>query len=464
MRTGRSWATVCVAGTLCVPAVAGELDPPGPPEPTPGPEARVAVNETNTPGDDDSVFKISGPGSYYLTGNVTGASGEAGIEIASDGVTLDLNGFELVGVEGSLDGVVVTTPFLPRSNIAVRNGTVRSWGEDGVDVGAAVNVLVEDVAAVVCGRHGIVGSLGGVISGCAVSSNVDRGISVVGSFTISECAAVANIGVGISAGDGSTVVDCTANSNGSAPLSFPGIHLGDGSAAVGCVANGNDQAGIVGRDGCTVTSCTANGNAGTGIFVQLGSSVVGCSARDNEGLGISGSNVCRVESSIASSNDLAGIAVGLSSAVLNCSSISNLGEGINAGSGCSVQDCVARGNSIDGIVAATGSSVSGCTSSGNSGDGILTGFDTQIVGNVCQTNGVGTADGAGIHVTGSGSRVDGNSVTDNDRGIDVDDRGNLIVRNSAQGNTTDYDIAAGNDVGTMQTSPVGAGAWDNLVF
>jgi len=54
-------------------------------------------------------------------------------------------------------------------------------------------------------------------------------------------------------------------------------------------------------------------------------------------------------------------------------------------------------------------------------------------------------------------------VTENDRGIDVDAGDNLIVRNSANANTTaNYDIVGGNDVGTLQTTPVGAGAWDNF--
>ena len=59
-------------------------------------EPRVAINASNTPGDNDgtpSMFKITQPGSYYLTGNVAVGSGLDGIEIASANVTIDLNGF-----------------------------------------------------------------------------------------------------------------------------------------------------------------------------------------------------------------------------------------------------------------------------------------------------------------------------------------------------------------------------------
>jgi parallel beta-helix repeat protein len=41
-------------------------------------------------------------------------------------------------------------------------------------------------------------------------------------------------------------------------------------------------------------------------------------------------------------------------------------------------------------------------------------------------------------VTGNGNRIEGNQVTLNGVGIDVDVGGNLIIRNSARGNATDY--------------------------
>jgi hypothetical protein len=62
--------------------------------------------------------------------------GKHGIKIAARGVTLDLNGFDLVGVPamGSFDGVTVAVANL--TDIAVLNGSVRTWGDEGVDFGA----------------------------------------------------------------------------------------------------------------------------------------------------------------------------------------------------------------------------------------------------------------------------------------------------------------------------------------
>src|SRR5438105_3055049 len=104
-------AAILVGGAWWVSA--GDLNPPaGPVAPTHKTltevEPRIAINATNTPGDANSLFKITQPGSYYLTGNITGVAAKNGIAIAASGVTLDLNGFDLLGVASSLDGVSVT--------------------------------------------------------------------------------------------------------------------------------------------------------------------------------------------------------------------------------------------------------------------------------------------------------------------------------------------------------------------
>jgi hypothetical protein len=62
---------VATAGLL----IAGPLTPPAGPvtstyKPLSDVEPRIAINAVNTPGDSSSVFLITQPGSYYLTGNV----------------------------------------------------------------------------------------------------------------------------------------------------------------------------------------------------------------------------------------------------------------------------------------------------------------------------------------------------------------------------------------------------------
>src|SRR5690242_16063675 len=89
---------------MCVVSSAfgqGALTPPGVPAPMMKSldqiEPRTPVDATHTPGNSFEGFIISQPGSYYLTTNILGSSGKDGIEIATNNVSLDLNGFALLG-------------------------------------------------------------------------------------------------------------------------------------------------------------------------------------------------------------------------------------------------------------------------------------------------------------------------------------------------------------------------------
>lgn len=243
---------------------AGPLDPPagavsGTYKTLSDIEPRTAINATNTPGDADSRFKISQPGSYYLTGNVTGASGKHGIEIAADGVTVDLNGFDLRGVAGSLDGVSVTATNL--SNITVVNGSVRNWGDDGVDLATATtNCRVEGVLANGNAGNGISTNSASTISNCSASSNTGIGVFATLNSTILNCSASNNTGNGISTNGGSVISKCSATSN-----SGSGFSAGVGTSVVDCAAKFNTLDGIVCASSCQVRGNGCFSNSGTGI-------------------------------------------------------------------------------------------------------------------------------------------------------------------------------------------------------
>jgi hypothetical protein len=82
-----------------------------------------------------------------------------------------------------------------------------------------------------------------------------------------------------------------------------------------------------------------------------------------------------------------------------------------------------------------------------------------VLANTCDRNGLGSGgNGAGIHSTNSENRIEANSVTGNDRGIDVDSTGSLIIKNSAATNTTDYVIAASNRYGAIVNITAGGAA------
>src|SRR3954454_3804301 len=96
----------------------GSLTPPGAPAPTMKAldqiEPRIPISSL--------PFVISTSGSYYVTGNLTGLSGQHGISVNADNVTVDLGGFDLVGPGGAATGIRVQNSHV---NVTIRNGTVR---------------------------------------------------------------------------------------------------------------------------------------------------------------------------------------------------------------------------------------------------------------------------------------------------------------------------------------------------
>ena len=270
MRTRLACVVVCAVVAVCgVRSFGGDLNPPaGPIAPTPGPEPRIAISAVNTPGTALSVFRIAAPGSYYLAGNVTGVSGKNGIQIDADGVTVDLNGFTLTGVVGSLDGVSMSS-F--RENVVVRNGHVRNWGESGVETLIDIG-RIEGIVSSNNGAWGIdnapTTTFTTQIEGCSVYKN---GTLVAGAggmrggqvSTIMRCVAFSNTGTGISCGAGSLVIECNSRST-----SGDGIVVGVGATVSECISTSNAADGIRCNSDCRVVGNTCTGNGlinGAGI-------------------------------------------------------------------------------------------------------------------------------------------------------------------------------------------------------
>jgi len=266
-----SLLALALGGTIAAFAPAGPINPPAGPvtstyKTLTEVEPRTAINATNTPGDADSLFKITQPGSYYLTGNITGVAGRHGIEIAASGVTLDLMGFDLSGVPGmgAFDGVSATfgSSF---TNITIRNGSVRGWGDEGIDLATMSNSAVTDVRASGNTGNGISTGVGSTVAGCTASNNAGGGIFANSGSTVTGCSASFN-SVGIATGFFSTVKGCTASSN-----TGDGILANEGSTVTGCTASSNFGDGIQVSSDCRVTdnTCDSNGNGagdGAGIF------------------------------------------------------------------------------------------------------------------------------------------------------------------------------------------------------
>ncbi|MCF7863960.1 MAG: right-handed parallel beta-helix repeat-containing protein [Kiritimatiellales bacterium] len=230
---------------------------------------------------------------------------------------------------------------------------------------------------------------------------------------------------GIYAGLSARLIDCRV-SNVAGAGSY-GIFCGSESIMTGCLANNcAGFAAIRCGNNALLSGCAAYNNSTTyGIYLVGSGNISDCSSIDNNSV---------------SSASYGIYASGGNSRISGCMVDGN----INTNSpSTSSQGC--------GIYVFNGSIVKDCTVTANRGDGIRVSGDCLVFGNNCDSN--GTGDGAGIHAISSDCRIENNTVTDQDRGIDVDGIGNLIVRNSASGNTVNYEIASGNSVGTIISTP-----------
>jgi parallel beta-helix repeat protein len=343
-------------------AHAGPLDPPpGPIAPTPGPEPRIAINATNTPGDANRLYTITQPGSYYLTGNILGQSGKSGIGITADNVTIDLNGFALLGGGVGQTGIAEVGD---NANIRVRNGHITGWLSGGLRLGSP-GASVEHVSVTLC----------------------STGIEVGDAAQIRACAASECGFDGFEAGESATFTDCSASFNGR-----NGFAASAGAVFARCAARWNEQSGMVGGANSIFSLCRAEHNGFRGILGLAACAVVDC---------------------VVVSNRLGGINVFWSSLVARCIADQNSGDaGIRADLGSSIVDCVSTTNSSHGIEAVADCLVRNnlCRLNGplSSFAGILvTGADARIEGNHCTEN------VRGIRVTASGCLIRGNTCANN---------------------------------------------------
>jgi hypothetical protein len=193
MRSGSAWV-LAAAGLVSLGVGVGVLSA-GPLDPPAGPvtgtyktlsdvEPRIAINAINTPGDADSTFKITQPGSYYLAGNIIGVSGKHGIEVVAGNVTIDLNGFAITGVAGAFDGVLVSGS----TNVAVLNGIVTNW-RNGLELQSTRNARVEGILASGNSADGIRLGTHAIARRCVVSNNGQNGLSSLPGTLIESCVA-----------------------------------------------------------------------------------------------------------------------------------------------------------------------------------------------------------------------------------------------------------------------------------
>jgi hypothetical protein len=434
----------------------GSLTPPGAPAPSMKtlaqiePRIPISIIPTN----------ITAPGSYYLTTNLVGAAGTNGITIFASNVTLDLMGFELVGAPGAVSGIYTKVLVTWLTNICIRNGTIRGWPLRGVDVSNARGCTLEKLHVSNNTNLGMTIWEASAAIDCIAEQNGGYGIFAGRANKIKGCIARAN-GTGISAQFQGILVDCTSELN----LGF-GFEAGSGSVVQNCTALGN-SVGFVTTGSGSLQRCHAIGNTNSGFQLDTGLTVNECSAFENNGLGFTaygGSHV--FQNCVAMSNQFTGISIPAGSVIIGCAANGN-GTGITTGDGCRIEGCVANwnggGDFENGISTGIRSTVKECTTISNAASGIVVKGDSVVIDSHSSFNGRGSS-AAGILVSGAGSRIEANHVRDNNGyGIGAG-AGDLIIRNSAGNNSTNYFPSSGSNFGPIQSPATATNPFANFVL
>jgi hypothetical protein len=241
---------------------AGSLTPPaGPVAPTMKTlvevEPRIIVN--GLPGGGTYKHGITQSGSYYLTEDIVStAAGETGILISADNVTLDLNGFTLIGADGGGGaGIAVNGTHI---NLAIRNGTIRDWGGDGIDLDKSANVQIE---------------------GLRISNNNGAGLRGGSAARVTGCNAYANAGDGFVVGNESSVIGNLSQFNARSGIHvagrnnyIDGNHCGNNNIGIEVVGNANLIVRNVVRPNNTADFSVAAGNDYGQIIANPGANFV----------------------------------------------------------------------------------------------------------------------------------------------------------------------------------------------
>ncbi len=361
--------TLIVAASLLAGGaalLAGPLNPPAGPvastyKTLSEVEPRIAINAANTPGDASSVYVLNQPGCFYLTGNVIVPAGKSGLRFGQPSITIDLNGFSIIGLPGSGDGI--TTNVGPKHTV-VMNGSIRDCGGAGIDLGLGGGGRVIGVHVDGCGADGIKVAKGSIVRDCVAAYCGQSGF--------------------VSAGD-SAFFGCTSRHNATG---FGLVYTGD--TVQSCVASHNSGNGFV-LNNAVLTGCVAESNGGAGFVGNYAERFTGCRAGYNNGSGFVAAGACAVEACTAVYNDLLGFDLGASATIRNSTAASNDQQGIKVG-----DRSVVVGNQVQGN--GGGATYAGIWCAGDLG---------RIEGNMSMSNGYG------LYVSGTGNQIIRNTCSQN---------------------------------------------------
>lgn len=340
--------TIAFLLLLAAPAVfaQGPLTPPGAPAPT---MKTLSQIETRTP-ISSLPFTINQPGSYYVTGNLTVATGD-GITINANDVSLDLCGYTLKSNAPSATGTAIQIGG-GRTNIRISNGALAggctSSGSavttgPGFSSGIYLSGSPNDKPNVVVSDFRVHGLAGHGINLRYPGTSIERCIvTVCGGVGLDACSVTSCQAVDCTdtAIRGDLVSHCKANS-------FNGIGI---DAKMATDSQGSSD-GVTGLNADIVTNCKGTSYSGYGLGARTATNCIGTSI---EGIGLSATSATNC---YGTSSDEIGFYV---ETATNCYGTSQNGfmgmQILGTGSFC-------RGSRTGGT-AISGGVLIGCTTSG----------------------------------------------------------------------------------------------------
>lgn len=233
---------------------------------------------------------IDVPSHVTLAGALTmpASSTAHGVTVNADNVTIDLAGQVLDGGNAGQDGIFVSSTH---TSIAIKDGTIRNWGRNGINTSGATSATVEHVLVRNCTSDGIVVASNTAVRDCESTSNGGSGFVGNVACQFHRCNASVNAGRGFSVTGRSLLVECTASSNQS-----DGFWLNYNCDVQRCVASGSFLYGFVASGPMNrITNCNATGNTRYGIRAVDKTHISECTLYDNNWGGVHISNGGTVE-------------------------------------------------------------------------------------------------------------------------------------------------------------------------
>ncbi|MFT3686773.1 MAG: right-handed parallel beta-helix repeat-containing protein [Phycisphaerales bacterium] len=327
-------------------------------------------------------FTITASGCYYLTGDLNTSSTGTAITVSTSGVTIDLNGFSLIGSYGATGKAI--SGGGSAGYLTVRNGMIKYFATAAIDVPAAERVTIENVTCYGTGAGGSTAIAVGdyaTIRSCSVRSYA-IGVNAVGGTTtlVEGCRVATCASYGIQVGNSSLVSGCALDGAGGA---F-GIQVGVNCVVKRCaIANfGTGVSAVSGTPQVTVAGCTIQ--CGNGIMLNDQRILVeNCQVQSTyNGVRCGDSSIvrsCIVSNSSSTRSTFAGIDVGNISRVEDCC-VFAYDRGILGDVTASIERCTVN-NCNTAVTVGSYGNVSGCTLDFGTTGVLANGYQVRVVDN-----------------------------------------------------------------------------------